>query len=53
MYLLTAVADLARLSEPMKSKYTESLVRLWENMVDKKMYLTGGIGCASREPGIK
>ena len=27
-----------------KEKYFEALTRLWDDMVDKKMYLTGGIG---------
>ncbi|KAL7623389.1 hypothetical protein AAE478_007071 [Parahypoxylon ruwenzoriense] len=50
MYLLTGVADLLCLDElgikpyAHKSEYFEALTRLWNNMVDKKMYLTGGIG---------
>ncbi|KAI1808200.1 glycoside hydrolase family 127 protein [Daldinia bambusicola] len=50
MYLLTGVADLLCLDElgvrpyEHKSEYFEALTRLWNNMVDKKMYLTGGIG---------
>ncbi|KAI0105162.1 glycoside hydrolase family 127 protein [Hypoxylon sp. NC0597] len=50
MYLLTGVADLLCLDElgvkpyKHKSAYFEALSRLWNNMVDKKMYLTGGIG---------
>ncbi|OTA80770.1 glycoside hydrolase family 127 protein [Hypoxylon sp. CO27-5] len=50
MYLLTGVADLLCLDElgvkpyEQKSEYFEALSRLWNNMVDKKMYLTGGIG---------
>ncbi|OTA70433.1 glycoside hydrolase family 127 protein [Hypoxylon sp. EC38] len=50
MYLLTGVADLLCLDElgvkpyEHKSEYFEALSRLWNNMVDKKMYLTGGIG---------
>ncbi|KAI2624956.1 glycoside hydrolase family 127 protein [Hypoxylon sp. NC1633] len=50
MYLLVGVADLLCLDElgiksyPQKSEYFDALSRLWNNMVDKKMYLTGGIG---------
>ncbi|KAI1140582.1 glycoside hydrolase family 127 protein [Hypoxylon sp. FL0543] len=50
MYLLTGVADLLCLDElglksyKHKSEYFDALSRLWNNMVDKKMYLTGGIG---------
>ncbi|KAI8963779.1 glycoside hydrolase family 127 protein [Daldinia sp. FL1419] len=50
MYLLTGVADLLCLDElgvrpyEHKGEYLEALTRLWNNMVDKKMSLTGGIG---------
>jgi uncharacterized protein len=45
MYLLTAVADLMDKSKGKEGKdYRETLHRLWSNMVEKKMYLTGGIG---------
>ena len=59
MYLLTGVANLLHFDEAgirafddddgnqakeKKSKYFEAVTRLWDNMVDKKMYLTGGIG---------
>ncbi|KAI4865839.1 glycoside hydrolase family 127 protein [Hypoxylon rubiginosum] len=50
MYLLTGVADLVCLDElgiqsfARKGDYREALTRLWNNLVDKKMYLTGGIG---------
>ncbi|KAI1088662.1 glycoside hydrolase family 127 protein [Rostrohypoxylon terebratum] len=50
MYLYTGVADLLCLDElgvksyTHKSEYFGALSRLWNNMVDKKMYLTGGIG---------
>ncbi|KAI1467905.1 glycoside hydrolase family 127 protein [Daldinia caldariorum] len=48
--VLTGVADLLCLDElgvrpyEHKSEYFEALTRLWNNMVDRKMYLTGGIG---------
>ncbi|KAI1372013.1 glycoside hydrolase family 127 protein [Hypoxylon crocopeplum] len=50
MYLFTGVADLCCLDElgvqsyEHRSKYFDVLIGLWNNMVDKKMYLTGGIG---------
>ncbi|OCL02293.1 glycoside hydrolase family 127 protein [Glonium stellatum] len=44
-YLLAALADLVRLDNGKNAKaYTDTLHRLWRNMVEKKMYLTGGIG---------
>ncbi|KAE9984795.1 hypothetical protein BLS_001368 [Venturia inaequalis] len=48
MYLLTGVADLQRKKangENSESRdYVQPLKMLWDNMVDKKMYLTGGVG---------
>lgn len=50
MYLLTAVADLVRLSRTVETEsnqfegYKSACERLWDNMVNRKMYLTGGIG---------
>ncbi|CAK7226823.1 hypothetical protein SEUCBS140593_006373 [Sporothrix eucalyptigena] len=50
VYLLTAAADLAvldRLGLQANGKanaWSETANRLWNNMTDKKMYLTGGIG---------
>jgi len=49
MYLLTAVADLVHLSRTREEdwgefeKYKTVCERLWNNMVNKKMYLTGGM----------
>lgn len=51
MYLLTAVADLVRL-EPSKKVLQTAVTRLWDNMVDKKMYLTGGIGAIKQWEGF-
>ena len=53
MYLLTAVADLVRIDHRNShaSKQT-ALDRLWANMVDKKMYLTGGIGAQKQWEGF-
>jgi DUF1680 family protein len=53
MYLLTAVADLVRLEGPKDNKpKRDALERLWTNMVDKKMYLTGGIGAHKQWEGF-
>jgi DUF1680 family protein len=47
MYLLTAVADLVRLDESHKiadtSQLKVAMYRLWDNMVNCKMYVTGGM----------
>lgn len=52
MYLLTAAADLASLDADFRGKYESSLQQLWRNMVDKKMYLTGGIGAIKQWEGF-
>lgn len=55
MYLLTAVADLVHISKKgsdISTKYTPVLERLWENMVEKKMYVTGGIGAIKQWEGF-
>jgi len=50
MYLYTGAADMLCLDEigakphPQKKQYLDALRRLWDNMVNKKMYLTGGVG---------
>jgi DUF1680 family protein len=45
MYLLIALADLVRIGDPgSNDAKRNALERLWTNMVEKKMYLTGGIG---------
>ncbi|KAM0154522.1 hypothetical protein ACHAPG_006473 [Botrytis cinerea] len=53
MYLLTAVSDLVRVdnSEDTEAKRT-AVERLWNNMVQKKMYLTGGIGAIKQWEGF-
>lgn len=53
MYLLTAVTDLVRVdkSEDTETKKT-AVERLWNNMVQKKMYLTGGIGAIKQWEGF-
>ncbi|KAI5306040.1 transcription factor TFIIIB subunit brf1 [Ascosphaera pollenicola] len=52
MYLLTSVADLCLIEETIKQKYLPALHRLWRNMLDKKMYLTGGIGAMKQWEGF-
>lgn len=58
MYLFTAVADLVVLDKiglkPFQeaSAYSDTLKTLWNNMVDKRMYLTGGIGAMSQWEGF-
>lgn len=41
-YMFTGTADVAALTG--EAKYFDAVQRLWENVVNKKMYLTGGIG---------
>jgi DUF1680 family protein len=50
MYLFTAVADLVRIDS--SNPQRQVLERLWTNMVDKKMYLTGGIGAEKQWEGF-
>ena len=53
MYLFTAVADLVRIEDSHNSESKRNaLERLWANMVEKKMYLTGGIGARDQWEGF-
>lgn len=55
MYLLTAVADLVRICQPeseVGAKYLPAVHRLWSNMVQKKTYVTGGIGAMKKWEGF-
>lgn len=58
MYLLTGAADLLCLDRSGSKALAESdkwglaLRRLWDNMVDKKMYVTGGIGAMKQWEGF-
>lgn len=52
MYLLTAAADLAILDDDFRKAYVPVLQRLWNNMVGKKMYVTGGIGARAEWEGF-
>ncbi|KAB5523172.1 hypothetical protein GE09DRAFT_493166 [Coniochaeta sp. 2T2.1] len=66
VYLLTAVADMIRLDGDRQNcaeqqatlpkldtkAWKAAALRLWDNMVDKKMYLTGGIGAIKQWEGF-
>ncbi|KAJ5289391.1 uncharacterized protein N7443_009644 [Penicillium atrosanguineum] len=55
MYLLTAVADLVRIEQPdsdFGTKYLPTLHQLWSNMIEKKSYVTGGIGAMKKWEGF-
>jgi DUF1680 family protein len=53
MYLLTAVADFVRIDGTGSNEAKrDALERLWSNMVDKKMSLTGGIGAQKQWEGF-
>ncbi|KAK5698336.1 hypothetical protein LTR17_023743 [Elasticomyces elasticus] len=56
MYLLTAVADLVRMGHQEPTLSTAELEiamhRLWDNMVERKMYVTGGIGAIEQWEGF-
>jgi DUF1680 family protein len=49
-YLYSGMADVAAISgEP---AYTRALERIWQNLTDKKIYLTGGIGAEAGHEGF-
>lgn len=50
MYLFCAMADVETLKE--NTGYLESLERLWDDVVNKKMYITGGIGSSRQNEGF-
>lgn len=55
MYLLTAVADLVRIRQPdsdVGTKFLPAVHRLWSNMIEKKSYVTGGIGAIKKWEGF-
>lgn len=55
MYLFTSVADLLRSENSFhgnSASYKAALNRLWSNMVERKMYLTGGIGAIKQWEGF-
>ena len=53
MYLLTGAADLIRRDDGTNyEQLNTALNRLWNNMVDSKMYATGGIGAIAQWEGF-
>jgi DUF1680 family protein len=52
MYLYTAAADLIAQDAHDAAKYKGALDQLWNNMVQKRMYLTGGIGAMDMWEGF-
>lgn len=50
MYLYCGMADVAALKR--EQAYMDALERLWEDVVFKKMYVTGGIGSSARNEGF-
>ena len=44
-YMYTGMADVAALTGD--SGYIKAIDKIWENIVDKKLYITGGIGATS------
>ena len=53
VYLLTAYADLLRIEgEASNTERQVAVRRLWDNMVGRKMYVTGGIGAIRQWEGF-
>jgi DUF1680 family protein len=52
MYLLTAASDLVRLETASNVPLQDAVYRLWDNMVQCKMYITGGIGAIKNWEGF-
>jgi len=51
MYLFTGMADVETVTGD--TSYLAALNRLWDNVVHKKMYLTGGIGSSKANEGFE
>lgn len=49
-YLYSGVADVASLAND--TAYFNALERIWDNMVSKKLYITGGIGSRAQGEGF-
>ena len=49
-YLYSGVADVASLTKD--TAYFEALSRIWNNMADKKLFITGGIGSRAQGEGF-
>lgn len=53
MYLLSACADLIRVDRQSgDEKLRAAVYRLWDNMIQRKMYVTGGIGAMKQWEGF-
>lgn len=56
VYLLTAVAEVVRMNQTNAisklQNIKRALYRLWDNMVQRKMYVTGGIGAIKQWEGF-
>lgn len=52
MYLLTAASDLVRLEPKANKPLQDAIYTLWDNMVQRKMYITGGIGAIKQWEGF-
>ena len=50
MYQFCAMADVAALKQ--EAEYFDALERLWDDVVNKKMYITGGIGSSRHNEGF-
>ncbi|MGL6195783.1 MAG: glycoside hydrolase family 127 protein [Thermoguttaceae bacterium] len=50
MYMLMGMADVAALTGD--ESYNAAIDRLWENVVNKKMYITGGVGASGGHEGF-
>ena len=50
LYLYCGMADVAAVRDT--TGYIEALERLWEDVVFRKMYITGGVGVAYRSEGV-
>lgn len=52
-YLFTAYTDLTRIDRGCSaSHHYDAMIRLWDNMVQRKMYITGGIGAVRQWEGF-
>ena len=50
MYLYTAMADLAAVTGDEELK--QAGLRIWKNLVDRRMYITGGVGSSAKNEGV-
>ena len=49
--MYSGMADVAALTGD--AAYVTALDRIWENVVGRKLYVTGGIGATSRRRGVR